>query len=619
MTKKSKITLEKERLMAEVLGKKRYDNFDIKTFEEEIKKDYGVTYDERPKDEKLIFDKALEQLKNQIIGQDKALNELCMAFRRPYVLENPHCKNAMIIYGQDGVGKHAAISELAKILSKDDIVKSYDVYSMDMSLYSSPSQEPLFLQDLFTAINSRGSIICFENFKGCHRNFLQMLNDLVVDGRIILNKRYISQKGQLIESQSGLVKEAISSITAKDKYLIFISNQGLKEMEELFGKSFMAKIQDEIGFDQLSREDISILIQKKLQQLQAKVNDKLKLTLMIDESIQGWLLDHFDFQKQMDSIMAYLEHFYLVISQFVLENGNDGQAVLIVEGMPIIKGESAIKALSEQDDVQTRLAAIDHELDEIVGLTKVKDHIRTLQSHMQIQQKRKAQGLKTTEISKHMIFMGNPGTGKTTIARLISRYMRAIGVLSQGQLVEVTRADLVGKYVGHTAPLTMQIVRSALGGVLFIDEAYSLYRGQDDSYGLECIDTLVKAMEDHREELIVILAGYDREMEEFLTANSGLRSRFPNIIHFEDYTAEELLQIAISIAKQQEYQIDEGAYPSLIAYFAAKQNDENKTSGNGRLARNLVEQAILQQAKRILNDSEGKIDLLIKEDFVLEG
>lgn len=619
MTKKSKITLEKERLMAEVLGKKRYDNFDIKTFEEEIKKDYGVIYEEKPKDEKLIFDNALEQLKSKIIGQDQALKELCMAFRRPYVLENPHCKNAMIIYGQMGVGKHAALSELAKILSKDDIVNSYDVYSMDMSLYSSPSQELLFLQDLFTAINSRGSIICFENFKGCHRNFLQMLNDLVVDGEIILNKRYISQKGQLIESQSGLVKDAIRTIKAKDKYLIFISDHDIQEIEELFGKSFLDKIQDEIAFEQLSKEDISILISKKLEQLQIRVNDKLKLTLKVDESIHAWLLDHFDVQNQMESIMAYLEHFYLVISQFVLENGNDEQAILIVEGMPIIKGKNAIKALSKQDDMQTRLAAIDHELDEIVGLTKVKDYIRTLQSHMLIQQKRKAQGLKTTEISKHMIFMGNPGTGKTTIARLISRYMRAIGALDQGQLVEVTRADLVGKYVGHTAPLTMQIVKSALGGVLFIDEAYSLYRGQDDSYGLECIDTLVKAMEDHRDELIVILAGYDREMEEFLTANSGLRSRFPNIIHFEDYTAEELLQIAISIAKQQEYQIDEGAYASLLAYFVAKQKDKSAPSGNGRLARNLVEKAILQQAKRLLNDSNSRIELLKKEDFVLEG
>lgn len=619
MTKKSKTTLEKERLMAEVLGKRSYGNFDIKTFEEEIKKDFGVTYPEKPKDEKMIFDNALSQLKSKIIGQDRALNELCLAFRRPYVLKDPHWQNAMIVYGNAGVGKHAAISELAKILSKDDIVNSYDVYSMDMSLYSSPSQELLFLQDLFTAINSRGSIICFENFKGCHRRFLQMLNDLVVNGEIILNKRYISQKGQLIESQSGLVKDAIRSLKAKDKYLIFISDQGIKEIEELFGKSFLDKIQDEIAFEQLSREDIGILVQKKLMQLQTKANEQLKLALTIDDSIHAWLLDHFDVQKQMESIMAYLEHFYLVISQFVLENGNDEQAILIVEGMPIIKGKNAIKALSEQDDMQTRLAAIDHELDEIVGLTKVKDYIRTLQSHMLIQQKRKAQGMKTSDVSKHMIFMGNPGTGKTTIARLFSRYMRAIGALSQGQLVEVTRADLVGKYVGHTAPLTLQIVKSALGGVLFIDEAYSLYRGQDDSYGLECIDTLVKAMEDNRDELIVILAGYDREMEAFLTANSGLRSRFPNIIHFDDYTAEELLQIAISIAKQQEYQIAEDAYASLLAYFAAKQKDASTPSGNGRLARNLVEQAILQQAKRLLKDSDGKIDLLIKEDFVLEG
>ena len=148
-----------------------------------------------------------------------------------------------------------------------------------------------------------------------------------------------------------------------------------------------------------------------------------------------------------------------------------------------------------------------------------------------------------------MIFTGNPGTGKTTIARLVAKYLKAIGALGGGQLVEVTRADLVGRYTGHTAPLTNSVIESALGGVLFIDEAYSLYRGEQDSFGLEAIDTLVKGMEDHRDELVVVLAGYTREMEVFLTANSGLASRFPNKIEFPDYTADELLDITNVLAK----------------------------------------------------------------------
>ena len=174
-------------------------------------------------------------------------------------------------------------------------------------------------------------------------------------------------------------------------------------------------------------------------------------------------------------------------------------------------------------DLCHSLDTVKAKLDRIVGLHEVKDYILSLEQNYQVQAMRKAQGLIASTPSMHMIFTGNPGTGKTTIARLISQYLKAIGALSGGQLVEVTRADLVGRYVGHTAPLTTQVIQSALGGVLFIDEAYSLYRGKEDSFGLEAIDTLVKGMEDHRDNLVVILAGYTKEMQEFLSANSGLR------------------------------------------------------------------------------------------------
>lgn len=189
------------------------------------------------------------------------------------------------------------------------------------------------------------------------------------------------------------------------------------------------------------------------------------------------------------------------------------------------------------------------EISELVGLAPVKEYVFGLADNLQVQQRRAAAGMKTASLSMHMIFTGNPGTGKTTIARLVAKYLKAIGALKGGQLVEVGRGDLVGRYTGHTAPLTNSVIESALGGVLFIDEAYSLYRGEQDSFGLEAIDTLVKGMEDHRDELVVILAGYTREMETFLTANSGLASRFPNKIEFPDYTADELLQITHVLAK----------------------------------------------------------------------
>ena len=195
--------------------------------------------------------------------------------------------------------------------------------------------------------------------------------------------------------------------------------------------------------------------------------------------------------------------------------------------------------------------------------------------------------------------------------------MKAIGALSTGQLVEVTRADLVAQYVGQTAPLTMSVIRSALGGVLFIDEAYSLYRGKDDSFGLEAIDTLVKAMEDNRENLIVILAGYKKEMAGFLEANSGLKSRFPNVINFKDYTGEELVRIAEIQASSKGYVIHEEAKEDLRAFFDRKQEENAAEAGNGRLARNTIEEAILRQSSRIVNQENPDMSLLVKEDFDL--
>jgi SpoVK/Ycf46/Vps4 family AAA+-type ATPase len=254
-------------------------------------------------------------------------------------------------------------------------------------------------------------------------------------------------------------------------------------------------------------------------------------------------------------------------------------------------------------------------MDRIVGLTEVKDYVLSLEQNYIIQRLRESRGMKADVPTMHMIFTGNPGTGKTTIARLISRYMKAIGALSQGQLVEVTRADLVAQYVGQTAPLTMSVIKSAIGGVLFIDEAYSLYRGKDDSFGLECIDTLVKAMEDHRDDLIVILAGYKKEMAVFLESNSGLKSRFPNLIDFPDYTGEELRKIAALQAKGKGYTIDEAVFEKLESYFNEVQSINAAEAGNGRLARNVVEDAILRQSERIVKDPQADMSLLKEEDF----
>lgn len=240
------------------------------------------------------------------------------------------------------------------------------------------------------------------------------------------------------------------------------------------------------------------------------------------------------------------------------------------------------------------------ELDELIGLREVKELVREIYAYAQIQRKRQAAGLTADTQALHMVFRGNPGTGKTTVARLLGEIFRSIGVLPRGHLVEVERADLVGEYVGHTAQKTREQVRRAVGGILFVDEAYSLARGGDKDFGKEAIDTLVKAMEDYRGQLVLILAGYRMEMDMFLASNPGLRSRFPVQIDFPDYTVEELLAIARQMLRRSQYELTADAQGRLLRYLRDLAQTSALPHGNARLVRNLVERAIRRQAVRLV-------------------
>ena len=302
---------------------------------------------------------------------------------------------------------------------------------------------------------------------------------------------------------------------------------------------------------------------------------------------------------------------YKPLAEFKLKNSiSNNQLVSLsaVDGKLVAQiGDKFIKL--EDIIPQNKVSGIEDikkELDDIVGIESVKEYILSLEDNLKIQKIRENAGFKTANVSMHMIFTGNPGTGKTTIARIVAKYLKALGVLSEGQLREVTRADLVGQYLGHTAKITNDVIKSALGGVLFIDEAYALCRDKNDTFGLEAIDTLVKGIEDNRENLVVILAGYKDEMGEFLKTNSGLKSRFPNIIDFEDYTSEEMYKISLITAKSKGYKIFEDCKEPLIKLFDKKQIKGKNDSGNGRLVRNVIESSILNQSKRLIVEDTNK-------------
>lgn len=267
-----------------------------------------------------------------------------------------------------------------------------------------------------------------------------------------------------------------------------------------------------------------------------------------------------------------------------------------------------------------RLQSVLKELDQLIGLRQVKSLVKEIYAFLQIQKRRKEAKLLTEPVVLHMIFRGNPGTGKTTVARIFARLLREMGVLSKGHLVEVERADLVGEYIGHTAQKTREHVRKALGGILFIDEAYSLARGGEKDFGKEAIDTLVKAMEDHKHDFVLILAGYGYEMDLFLQANPGLPSRFPIVITFEDYNGSELLQIAKSMLQARQYRLSEEAEIKLRQYLHHCHQMQKGHFANARLVRNIVERAIRQQAIRLLpvqTLSREELMLIQAEDLLL--
>lgn len=255
--------------------------------------------------------------------------------------------------------------------------------------------------------------------------------------------------------------------------------------------------------------------------------------------------------------------------------------------------------------------AILAELDSLVGLDEVKRDVRVLASFIQVNNLRRDRGLKAPAISKHLVLTGNPGTGKTTVARLISRIYYSIGAIPKNNFVETSRAGLVAGYVGQTALKTQDVIEKAMGGVLFIDEAYSLVSDSKNDYGSEAIDTLISAMENNRDNLVVIVAGYEEPMQQFIGSNPGLSSRFNRYLHFKDYDSEELMSIFLKLCEENEYILQEDAESTIHKFLKSVYARRCKEFGNARTVRNIFEKIIAYQAERIISlDSIDDDDLL---------
>ena len=573
------------------------------------------------------FEGLADEVKKTVLGQDAFVEGVARAMRRPFVLgtEPPAARNVVLLCGGPGTGRHFALTEMARCMAARGLLQSDQIASLDLVLYPNSGAEKLFLQDLYAALYAPGEIVAFEHYESCYPGFLKTISDLAVKGSAPLSSRYlVNKEGILVDAGTALAPGAVSRIDPRGKYLIFFSNKGREAMADHFGAAFVSALGDVCTTTPFAREDLAALAAQQLNALARKVQTRLGLTLSAGADVRDHVAARCTPEQGAAGLAACCDKIFRALSEYCLQTDKKltGTVTLTArpDGIDFQLGNAAPARLFDLLPAAYTGAVdeIKRELDELVGLAPVKEYVFGLADNIQVQQRRAAAGFKTASLSMHMIFTGNPGTGKTTIARLVARYLKAIGALKGGQLIEVGRGDLVGRYTGHTAPLTNSVIESALGGVLFIDEAYSLYRGEQDSFGLEAIDTLVKGMEDHRDELVVILAGYTKEMETFLTANSGLASRFPNKIEFPDYTADELLDITTVLAKGKGYRLAESCTFPLLGYYKRRQALDSRTAGNGRLARNTLEKAIFNQSRRLVAEPAAELDLILPGDLEFE-
>lgn len=573
------------------------------------------------------FEGLAAEVKQTVLGQDAFVDSVVRAMRRPFVLgtEPPAARNVILLSGGRGTGRHFTLEETARCMAARGLLQSDKTASLDLALYADPGAEKLFLQDLYAALHAPGEILVFEHYESCYPGFLKTLSDLAIKGSAPLSSRYlVNKEGILVDAGTALAPGAVRSLDPCGKYLVFFSNKGRAAMADKFGAGMIGALGDVCETQTYAREDLAALAAQQLNALAQKVSARLGLTLAAGADVRDYVAAQCTPQKGAAGLADCCDRIFRALSEYCLQTDAKLSGTVTLTAAP----EEMLFRLNDAADAPLfdllpaaytgALDEIKAEISELVGLAPVKEYVFGLADNLQVQQRRAAAGMKTASLSMHMIFTGNPGTGKTTIARLVAKYLKAIGALKGGQLVEVSRADLVGRYTGHTAPLTNSVIESALGGVLFIDEAYSLYRGEQDSFGLEAIDTLVKGMEDHRDELVVILAGYTKEMEQFLTANSGLASRFPNQIEFPDYTADELLQITNVLARNKGYQLAEGCTEPLRDYYARQQEADSRTAGNGRLARNTLEKAIFHQSRRLVAEPSAPLDVILPSDLELD-
>ncbi len=563
---------------------------------------------EKPKTIDEIFAEIQKKLLKKFSKQD-FVSKVILAFKRPYMIKQQTpspIKNIITVFTRESNFINDIVSDISYDLRKEKLSVT-EPKVLDFILYKKEETLGSLVNSYMEAINAGTDIFVIQNFDVGSDSCKAFMRALLRYGVVEIN----TPKGVL-------------QVKAKSEYYMFVSAKGVYEFEADISSEVFSTIKDVIQISDFTQDEIAQMIAISVTQFKKRCKRELEINLEHESSLELFLKEVYDSVLGINAIKKLLDcRIFAPVSDLKLVgklNVSD-LYILAVEGKDVILKSCDERIVLEDSDKfksNAKLNAVKGKLNAVIGLDSVKDYLYKLEDSIVAQKMRERSGMKVAPLPLNMIFTGNPGTGKTTIARLVAEYLCALGVLEKGHLVEASRAELVGSVSGETAQITKSVVASAIGGVLFIDEAYALLNSKGDSHGKEALDTLVKMIEDNRENLVVILAGYKDEMEEMFSVQTGLKSRFPNVIHFEDYTAEQMYRIAENVAKQNQYKIAVECYEPLIDFFESRIFKGKNPNGNGRLVRNAVEVAISNQAVRIVKENELDYETLKLVDFELE-
>ncbi|RDY24621.1 AAA family ATPase [Romboutsia maritimum] len=561
-------------------------------------------------------------LNKNLIGQSEFISSLCGYFEDKFSKGE---KGNLFLIGEKDTSKKTSVRLVFENLEKNNLIESGKIDEINLGSYNFNLGYNAFLTDLYYSLGSSSECLLFKNIEEANDEILKILSEISPNKHLDLDKNYIIKNKFLLESDDKN-KNSIDNLICKNKFYVFTSNDKNINKNEVFSIYNENKLDKILHTKNLNIEERNLVVKKSVLEVIEKIKQELNIDIVLD-------INQNEGENQYSGICEFLQTSYKEDSSFGIYEYVSYKLDKPIRNLVRVEGvqfKNKIIIYVENDEIYCKtdkglfglsnystptLEEAKYKLNSIIGMKDLKNFISNVKNNYKVQKIRERLGLKTSNISMNMIFAGNAGTGKTNAARITFEYLNALGVLSTGAYREVSKADFVSENANDTAKKTNDIINSALGGVLFIDEAYSLCESDDDKLGKEIVDALLKGVEDNRDNLVVILAGYENDMNNFLSFNPGLKSRFPNIIRFEDYNPEEMYEIAVNIAKSKGYRIANNVKKDLIDLFAKNQIIGKNDLGNARFVRNIVENAIMDASKKYLTNSDKQIDLLERDNF----